>query len=135
MTQMCVSRLHQLGQCELWNAGSKTGTGKGTEREEPMIGPKPASAAERKAQAAAEAKERSDRILEEERAKDKAWRQAVLMVSWAHLDSTQNFGPACLCRWLCVALQLFCIIEQQQAVCKHRDIKPRKVLQASGLAE
>lgn len=59
-------------------AGHRKGV---VDKEEPMIGPKPASAAERKAQAAEEARERSDRILEEERAKDKAWRQAVLMVS------------------------------------------------------
>ncbi|KAK9862742.1 hypothetical protein WJX84_009982 [Apatococcus fuscideae] len=59
---------------------SRPGHRKGVvDKEEPMIGPKPASAAERKAQAAEEARERSDRILEEERAKDKAWRQAVLM--------------------------------------------------------
>ena len=50
------------------------------DKEEPLIGPQPACAAERKAQAAQEARERSDRILEEERAKDRAWRQAVLMV-------------------------------------------------------
>ena len=62
-------------------SGGERAAGKAQTDEEPMIGPKPASAAERKAQAAAEAKERSDRILEEERAKDKAWRQAVLMVS------------------------------------------------------
>ncbi|KAK9836427.1 hypothetical protein WJX74_000275 [Apatococcus lobatus] len=59
--------------------GSATAAKEEQEEQEPMIGPKPASAAERKAQAAAEAKERSDRILEEERAKDRAWRQAVLM--------------------------------------------------------
>ena len=67
-----------------WVAEAKTAAAKNGEGDEPMIGPKPASAAERKAQAAAEAKERSDRILEEERAKDKAWRQAVLMVRSVH---------------------------------------------------
>ena len=69
-------------------AGADTAAGKDGRDEEPMIGPKPASAAERKAQAAAEAKERSDRILEEESAKDRAWRRAVLMVRSVHSHST-----------------------------------------------